>query len=79
MTSWWLGSSLNDRLGRRVRRILFGGAGPGGPCNLDEIDRHIVRELARDARLPNNTLAERVGIAPVDLPGPGAGRCASAA
>src|ERR1700685_2818586 len=32
--------------------------------DLDEVDRHIVRELARDARRPNNALAERVGIAP---------------
>ena len=32
--------------------------------DLDEIDRHIVRELARDARMPNNALAERIGIAP---------------
>ena len=32
--------------------------------DLDEIDRHIVRELARDARTPNNALAERIGIAP---------------
>lgn len=31
---------------------------------LDEIDRRIVRLLARDARMPNNALAERVGIAP---------------
>jgi DNA-binding Lrp family transcriptional regulator len=31
---------------------------------LDEIDRRIVLELARDARLPNNTLAARAGIAP---------------
>jgi DNA-binding Lrp family transcriptional regulator len=30
---------------------------------LDEIDRRILRELATDARLPNNALAERVGIA----------------
>ena len=35
-----------------------------GPGELDQIDRHIVRELAKDARLPNNALAERVGIAP---------------
>ena len=34
------------------------------PPNIDETDRAIVRELARDARLPNNTLADRVGIAP---------------
>jgi DNA-binding Lrp family transcriptional regulator len=47
-------------------------AGPGGPTpgpaagggDLDEIDRLLVRELARDARLPNNALAERAGIAP---------------
>ncbi len=32
--------------------------------DLDDVDRHIVRELARDARTPNNALAERVGIAP---------------
>jgi DNA-binding Lrp family transcriptional regulator len=31
---------------------------------LDETDRRIVAELARDARLPNNVLAERAGIAP---------------
>jgi DNA-binding Lrp family transcriptional regulator len=48
-----------------------GGAGPGqasvGPVgggDLDDIDRHIVRELARDARIANNALADRVGIAP---------------
>ncbi|HEX3963372.1 MAG TPA: Lrp/AsnC family transcriptional regulator [Trebonia sp.] len=32
--------------------------------NLDETDRKILRELARDARLPNNTLAQRAGVAP---------------
>src|SRR5579871_1019153 len=37
---------------------------PTGTGDLDDIDRHIVRELARDARLANNALAERVGIAP---------------
>lgn len=31
---------------------------------LDEIDRAILRILARDARLPNNAVAEAVGIAP---------------
>src|SRR5713226_5342543 len=36
---------------------------PGGG-ELDDIDRRIVHELARDARLPNNALADRVGIAP---------------
>lgn len=30
----------------------------------DETDLLILRELARDARLPNNALAERAGIAP---------------
>jgi DNA-binding Lrp family transcriptional regulator len=38
---------------------------PGGEAgHLDETDHAILRELARDARLPNNTLAQRVGIAP---------------
>jgi DNA-binding Lrp family transcriptional regulator len=37
---------------------------PAGPADLDDIDRRLVSELARDARLPNNALAERVGIAP---------------
>ncbi len=31
---------------------------------LDDIDRRLLAELAADARLPNNTLAERTGIAP---------------
>src|SRR5215470_522098 len=31
---------------------------------LDETDRRIVLELARDARIPNNALAQRAGIAP---------------
>jgi len=40
-------------------------AGPhGGPGDLDEIDRQLVHELAKDARIANNALAERVGIAP---------------
>ncbi|MGH3246024.1 MAG: Lrp/AsnC family transcriptional regulator [Trebonia sp.] len=30
---------------------------------LDELDRRLVTELAADARIPNNALAERVGIA----------------
>jgi len=46
----WAGGSPSDRA-----------AGAG---ELDDIDRHIVRELARDARVANNALAERVGIAP---------------
>jgi DNA-binding Lrp family transcriptional regulator len=31
---------------------------------LDDVDRRILRVLARDARVPNNALAEQVGIAP---------------
>jgi DNA-binding Lrp family transcriptional regulator len=34
------------------------------PDPLDDIDRRIVAELVRDARLPNNVLAERAGVAP---------------
>lgn len=34
---------------------------PGGW--LDEVDRHIVRVLARDARIPNRALADQVGVA----------------
>jgi DNA-binding Lrp family transcriptional regulator len=42
------------------------GATAGGTAgwDLDDIDRRIVRELAVDARIPNNALADRVGIAP---------------
>jgi DNA-binding Lrp family transcriptional regulator len=39
-------------------------AGQASAGDLDDIDRHIVRELARDARIANNALADRVGIAP---------------
>ena len=31
---------------------------------LDEVDRAILAVLAADGRLPNNALAERVGVAP---------------
>jgi DNA-binding Lrp family transcriptional regulator len=37
---------------------------PTGTGELDDIDQIIVRELARDARIPNNALADRVGVAP---------------
>ena len=44
-----------------------GGPGAGRPNivrpPLDEVDRAIIDELSADARLPNNALAERVGIA----------------
>lgn len=32
--------------------------------DLDDIDRRLLRELVADARLPNNALARRAGIAP---------------
>ena len=31
---------------------------------LDEVDKRMLAELAQDARMPNNALADRVGIAP---------------
>ena len=34
------------------------------PAELDEVDRRLVRALAADARIPNNALAQRAGIAP---------------
>lgn len=33
-------------------------------ASLDDTDRAILAELAADGRLPNNALAERVGVAP---------------
>jgi DNA-binding Lrp family transcriptional regulator len=62
-------SSGSGQLASQQNRIRAGwppGAAGGapGPGDLDEIDRHLVRELAKDARIANNALAERVGIAP---------------
>ncbi|MBR0799939.1 Lrp/AsnC family transcriptional regulator [Bradyrhizobium jicamae] len=37
---------------------------PAKPGHLDAIDRKILSELQVDARLPNNILAERVGLSP---------------
>jgi DNA-binding Lrp family transcriptional regulator len=37
---------------------------PSPPNNLDATDRAILEALSQDARIPNNRLAERVGIAP---------------
>lgn len=37
---------------------------PNNPPSLDDVDRAILRVLARDSRLPNNAIAEQVGIAP---------------
>jgi len=31
---------------------------------LDDVDKRLLAELAHDARMPNNALADRVGIAP---------------
>ena len=43
-------------------RLPGGGAQPKSVRpELDETDQRIVLELARDARSPNNTLAERAG------------------
>jgi DNA-binding Lrp family transcriptional regulator len=39
-------------------------ASGGAVAGLDPVDQVIVRELARDARLPNNELAARAGVAP---------------
>lgn len=39
-------------------------AAPAPPAPLDEVDRAILRVLAADSRLPNNAIAEQVGIAP---------------
>ena len=33
-------------------------------AEIDDVDRRILRVLTADARVPNNALAERVGIAP---------------
>jgi DNA-binding Lrp family transcriptional regulator len=42
---------------------------PARPSNivrpvLDDVDRRLLRELAADARIPNNALAAKAGIAP---------------
>ncbi len=51
-----------------VRKSGSGSSGVSSPNIIrrapDETDRRLLRELALDARIPNNTLAERVGIAP---------------
>jgi len=38
--------------------------GPRPSPDMDDVDRDILRYLTDDARIPNNALAERVGIAP---------------
>jgi DNA-binding Lrp family transcriptional regulator len=39
-------------------------AAPRPATEVDDVDRRLLRELARDARIPNNALAELAGIAP---------------
>ena len=60
------GPVLSNGHPNRVRRDggTAGAGQDGGHGDLDDIDRHIAAELARDARMPNNALADRVGIAP---------------
>jgi DNA-binding Lrp family transcriptional regulator len=53
-------------MARRSARVV---PVPARPSNivrppLDDIDRRLLRELAADARIPNNALAARAGIAP---------------
>lgn len=51
------------------RRSSLAAARAPAPPNIvrpvpDDIDRRLLRELVADARIPNNALADRVGIAP---------------
>jgi DNA-binding Lrp family transcriptional regulator len=51
------------------RRSSAAGRVPPPPSNivrpaLDDVDRRLLRELAANARIPNNALARKVGIAP---------------
>lgn len=41
------------------------------PAELDEVDRRILSLLHGDARMPNNALADTVGISAVDVSRPG--------
>ncbi|UQX90022.1 Lrp/AsnC family transcriptional regulator [Jatrophihabitans telluris] len=52
------------RMGRDRNRLDPAVADTGAAAGLDRIDRAILDRLAADARLPNNALAEAVGIAP---------------
>ena len=57
-------SQTAARGGAGPNKVRPGGASGEAVAGLDEIDQVIVRELARDARLPNNELAARAGVAP---------------
>lgn len=41
-----------------------GGGDPGSAATLDDIDRELLALLQVDGRMPNNALAEQVGVAP---------------
>jgi DNA-binding Lrp family transcriptional regulator len=47
-----------------ARRSVPAGSNNLRAPELDAVDRRILRVLAHDARVPNNALAEHVGIAP---------------
>lgn len=49
---------MSDSLSTRTQRAL------SNRVRLDETDRLILRELIDDARIPNNVLASKAGIAP---------------
>jgi DNA-binding Lrp family transcriptional regulator len=49
---------------RSIRRVTSATAPNPVQKPLDAVDREILTELVRDGRLPNNVLAERLGIAP---------------
>jgi hypothetical protein len=68
-----------------ICRRFFSKTGPcARPCRIihrpvvDAIDRAMLELLAEDARITNQRLAERVGVAPSTAL-PGCARCASAA
>jgi len=46
-----------------IRGVLRGRMGRPTAVELDAVDRTILAELSADARIPNNALAERAGVA----------------
>ncbi len=48
----------------RARRAGVGDRDTEPAAGLDSVDRAILRALTADARVPNNALAEQVGVAP---------------
>ena len=53
-------SSVSGRASALTPNIIR----PDRPIEIDDVDHRLVRALAEDARLPNNALAARAGIAP---------------